>query len=126
MTPPSQIQPNSWASRRGFEILSEGLGFQPSMGIVFTFYKPKGVDKRFWVSISAHPNGSQFQIYASNYKNLKEKYSRVQGEKDCLMASLVSEGGCKFLLYCISDPTSSAEYEFGKMNEQKQDVVFFL
>ena len=111
---------------RGFEILSEGLGFQPSMGMVFTFYKAKGVDKRFGVSISAHPNRSQFQIYVSNYKNWKEKYSRIRGGKDCLEASLVFEGECKFPLYWLSDPTSAAEYEFGKMNKYKRDVIFFL
>jgi len=44
---PSQIQPNSWASMRGFKVLCEGLGFQPSMDVYFTFYKTKGVDKRF-------------------------------------------------------------------------------
>lgn len=42
---PSQLQPNNWAFLRGFHILCEGLGFEPSLGIFLSFYGTNGVDK---------------------------------------------------------------------------------
>lgn len=41
----SQLQPNNWAFIRGFRILCEGLGFEPSLGIFFCFYGTKGAEK---------------------------------------------------------------------------------
>lgn len=57
---PSQIQPNSWAFIRGFEILCKALELEPSVGVFFHFYGMKGVNKMLWVSISAHPGKKLF------------------------------------------------------------------
>lgn len=74
---PSKLQFNSWAFIRGFEVLCEGLGFQPSLGVFLYFYETKGVDRLSWVTISAHPGKSLFATYAYNPKNLRDSYLRV-------------------------------------------------
>lgn len=65
---PSQIQPNSWAFIKCFEILCEALGVESSVGVFFHFYGTKGVDKLSCVSISAHPGKKLFPTYASSFK----------------------------------------------------------
>jgi len=66
---PTQLEFKNLAFIWGFEVLCEGLWFEPTGGMFLQFYGTKGVDRLSWVSISAHAGKSLFPTYASNSKN---------------------------------------------------------
>jgi hypothetical protein len=49
---PSQLQPNSWAFVKAFELICHGLGLEPSVGVFFSFYQVKSLTPGKLVSIS--------------------------------------------------------------------------
>jgi len=122
---PSQIQLNSWAFIRGFEIVCEALELEPSVGVFFYFYGTKGVNKMSWVSISAHPGKKLFPTYASNFKkDWREIFVRVQGAPGCSEASVKADGKPKFLLCWTSTLVVVISYDFGKMTPYEQGDVY--
>ncbi|KEH15510.1 hypothetical protein MTR_0909s0020 [Medicago truncatula] len=124
---PTQIHPNSWAFIRGFEILCDALDMLPSAGVFFHFYGTKGVDKGFWVPISAHPGKQLFPAFASNFKrDWKKSFLRVQAAKDSTVAVASVGGEVRFPLGWTSNPLAVSGYDYQKMTPYEQGVVGFL
>lgn len=124
---PSQIQPNSQAFIRGFEVLCDALDLEPSIGVFFHFYGTKGVDKLSWVSISAHPGKKLFPPYASNFKkDWRETFVWVQGAKGCTDAVVKVDEDLMFPLCWMSTPVAVMGYDFDKMTPYEQGMVGFF
>jgi len=69
------------------------------LGFFFDFYGTKDVNKRSWVSISAHPGKKIFPPYSSNFKkDWRDSFVRVLGTPGCSQASVMVEGKPKFPL----------------------------
>ncbi|GAU36867.1 hypothetical protein TSUD_220360 [Trifolium subterraneum] len=61
---PSQLQPNSWAFVKAFELICHGLGLEPSVGVFFSFYQVKSLTPGKLVSINGQPNrGSLYFLF---------------------------------------------------------------
>ncbi|MED6225156.1 hypothetical protein PIB30_090975 [Stylosanthes scabra] len=50
---PTRIHPNAWAFVRGFEILMEYVGVEPSLEVFFSFFQAKGVRKGGLVTLNS-------------------------------------------------------------------------
>lgn len=71
-TAPYQLRPNSWGFIKAFKIVCDTIDIEPTLGLFFSFFEIKGVEKSGWVTISGLPEKSFFQAYTTNYKDFKD------------------------------------------------------
>ncbi|MED6149525.1 hypothetical protein PIB30_063369 [Stylosanthes scabra] len=101
---PSQVHPNSWAFIRAFEILMETLEQPPTLGLFFSLFQAKGVNKGVLVNLSGFPGRAVFGLY-------KDSVDEVMFE---------------FLLSYIEDVEVLAVAELLKWDTDKEAVKEYL
>ena len=69
---PTQLHPNSWAFVQAFEVLMEFLGTVPSIGVLFSLFHVKDVEKGKWISLSGQPRRKIFDLFTSNFKHFND------------------------------------------------------
>ena len=78
---PTQLQPNSWAMIRGFEVVCEYLEVPPSLDVfffLFTLTHPTGGGLTTgWLSFRAHTNQNVFLLYEESFHHFKPLYFKV-------------------------------------------------
>ncbi|RDX73921.1 hypothetical protein CR513_46396, partial [Mucuna pruriens] len=78
---PAQIHPNSWAFVRAFELLSEDLSWEPSLGVFYWFFSIHQTEKVGWASLSSCHGRQLMKPFRENYKQFKENFFWVlEGE----------------------------------------------
>lgn len=77
-TTPSQLFPNSWGFIKAFKIVCKAIDIDPTIGLFFSFFEIKGVEKGGWVTISGLSDMSFLQAYTTNYKCFKHQLIRVR------------------------------------------------
>lgn len=80
---PSQLRPNSWWFIKDFEIVYEAIGIKPTIGLFFSFFEIKGVEKRRWMTISGLLGKIFLQAYTTNYKGFKKRFLCIRYGPRC-------------------------------------------
>lgn len=69
--PLSQFRPNNRGFIKAFEIVCEAIHIVTTIGLVFSFFEVKGVEKVSQITICGIPRRSFLQVYTTNYKGFK-------------------------------------------------------
>ncbi|MED6198131.1 hypothetical protein PIB30_063050 [Stylosanthes scabra] len=96
---PSQIHPNAWAFVRGFEILMEYVGVEPSLEVFFSFFQAKGVRKGGLLTLNSVQGKTLVGLYRQSYKDFKEMFVKVTCAEDQFPFYLDEYGLEQFPLY---------------------------
>ncbi|RDX76915.1 hypothetical protein CR513_43041, partial [Mucuna pruriens] len=104
---PSQLHPNSWAFVRTFELLCEDLGWEPSLGVFFWFFRVKKTPKVGWMSLSSRPNQKLLKPFLESFKIFKDKFFKVCPGKSGPSLMADPSGTPYFPFYWTSQPAVS-------------------
>ena len=74
---PSQLHPNNWAFVRAFAILSNLLGYPPSVDVFLYFFKAKNPGKKLWMSFNGVARRVLLALFQQSYKGLKKKFLKI-------------------------------------------------
>lgn len=113
---PSQLCINGWDFIKAFEIVCDTMDITPTLGLVFSFFKLKGVEKGGRVSLSRIPGRSFLQAYITNYKGFKDKFLRVKSGKRCPQVMYMLDGNYRFLIYWSDSPLSVFGFDYDKLS----------
>ncbi|MED6182458.1 hypothetical protein PIB30_028587 [Stylosanthes scabra] len=120
----SQIHPNAWAFVRGFEILMEYVGVEPSLEVFFSFFQAKGVQKGGLVTLNSVQGKTLFGLYRQSYKDFKEMFVKVTCAEDQFLFYLDEYGLERFPLYWYSEPVQILG--MSKVSRESLEVIEFL
>lgn len=59
-------------------MVCEAINIESTIGLFFSFFEIKGVEKGDWIIISSLPGKSFLQVYTTNYKGFKDWFLRVR------------------------------------------------
>ena len=74
---PTQLDPNNWAFIRAFEILMDSLGAILSIGILFSLFQVKDIEKGKSISLSNQSRRKISDFFTSNFKHFKDQFFRI-------------------------------------------------
>ena len=77
----------------------EFLGAISSIGILFSLFQVKDVEKEKYVSLSGQPRRKIFDLFTSNFKHFKDQFFKVRASEYEYRFFLDEKGHAKFLLY---------------------------
>ena len=77
----------------------EFIGVVPNIGILFSLFQVKDVDKGKGVSLSGQPRRKVFYFFTSNFKHFNYQFFRVRASKYEYPFFLDEKGHTKFPLY---------------------------
>lgn len=96
---PSQFRPNDRGFIKDFELVYEAMNIISTLGLFFSFFELKGMDKGGWVSLSGIPGKRLLQAYTMNYKGFKDKFIWVKSGKRCPKVMYALDGAHRFPIY---------------------------
>ena len=74
---PAQLYPNNWAFVRAFTILSNHLGYPPSMDVFLYFFEAKNPGKKLWMSFNGVAGRVLLPLFQQSYKGFKKKFLKI-------------------------------------------------
>lgn len=78
---PYQLSPNGWGFIKAFEPVCEMVDISSILGLIFSFFELKGVEKGGLVFFSGILRKSFLQAYTTNYKGFKDKFLQLKSGK---------------------------------------------
>lgn len=125
-TTPSQLRPNSWRFIKDFKIFCEAIDIEPTIGLFFSFFEIKDVEKGRWVTINGLPGKSFLQAYTTNYKGFKDRFLCIRYGPRCPQVMYALDGSHHFPIYWTRNPLSVSEFDFDKLTDQEVKSLAIL
>ena len=125
---PTQLQPNSWAFLRCFEIVCEHFNFIPSYKLFFFFYKMSTniTVRSSHISLSARNSTRRFNVYSSHAKNWQGKFFKIFFPRAVLQLFSFPDGRPKFPFYWTERPKINFAVELTALTLDEQKIISFL
>lgn len=109
---PSPLYPNGWGFIKAFEMVCDAMDITSTLGLFFSFFELKGMEKGGWVSLSRIMGKRFLQAYTTNYMGCKDKYLRVNSGKRCPRVMYVLGGNYRFPIYWSNNPLSVSGFDY--------------
>ena len=125
---PTQLQPNSWALIRCFEIVCECFNFIHSYKLFFFFYKMNtniSVQSSH-ISLSGRNSCRRFNAYSSHAKNWQDKFFKIYLPKAVPQLFSFPDGRPKFPFYWTECPRINFAVELSSLTLDEQKIISFL
>ncbi|RDX95733.1 hypothetical protein CR513_21702, partial [Mucuna pruriens] len=106
-SPPTQLHPNNWAFVWAFELLSEDLGREPSLG----------------TSLSSRPWQKLMMSFCESYKQFKEHFCRVAASRSRPSMLYNNVGDSLFPLYWTDQLAISVSVDRNEMQDWEDKFV---
>src|ERR1044072_8928052 len=125
---PTQLQPNSWALIRCFEIVCECFNFIPSYNLFFFFYKMNTniFVQSSHISLSGRNSFRRFYAYSSHAKNWQDRFFKVYFPRAVPQLFSFPDGRPKFPFYWTERPKINFDVELSALTLDEQKIVSFL